>query len=146
MPGTLPCPDLSGLLDRSAEEEELFGNGGLAGVRMADDGKGASAADLLLVMLLHVSYLKKQIYRDIQDEQEKRILNILYIPVNQGCVVTQERRRVYLRLLQAIFTLPARKGQQKSSLPEEPVHGPRTTTFEDEGQSHTEEGQVVLDA
>ena len=38
--------DLAGELDRAAEQQELLGQRGLAGVRMRDDGEGAAALDL----------------------------------------------------------------------------------------------------
>jgi hypothetical protein len=38
--------DVTGELDRAAEQQELFGQRGLAGVRMRDDGEGAPAPDL----------------------------------------------------------------------------------------------------
>ena len=50
MAGGLARPHLARLLDGPAEEEELLGDGGLAGVRVADDGKGAAAVDFLLVV------------------------------------------------------------------------------------------------
>ena len=55
MAGTLPCPHFPCLLDGPAEEEELLGDGGLAGIRMTDDGEGAPAVDFLLIMYLHVT-------------------------------------------------------------------------------------------
>ena len=39
--------DASRRLDRAPVKEELFGQGGLARVRVRDDGKGAAAVDLL---------------------------------------------------------------------------------------------------
>jgi hypothetical protein len=38
--------DLAGELDRSAEQQELLGKRGLAGVRMGDDRKGSAPGDL----------------------------------------------------------------------------------------------------
>jgi hypothetical protein len=45
MPGGAPSLDRSGQVDRSTVEQQLFGEGGLAGVRMRDDRKGASVGD-----------------------------------------------------------------------------------------------------
>ena len=53
MAGALAGPDLAGLLDGAAEEEELFGDGGLAGIRVADDGEGSSFLYFLLVEQFH---------------------------------------------------------------------------------------------
>jgi hypothetical protein len=43
MPGGAFCLDGPGLLDCSAEKEQLFRQRGLAGVRMTDDTEGSSA-------------------------------------------------------------------------------------------------------
>ena len=49
-PGVLFALDLPGLGNGPAVEQELFGQGGLAGVRVADDGKGTPAIDFFLVL------------------------------------------------------------------------------------------------
>jgi hypothetical protein len=43
MPGRLAALDRTGHLDRAAEQQQLFGQRGLAGVRMGNDGEGAAA-------------------------------------------------------------------------------------------------------
>ena len=45
LPLTMP-----GLGDGPAVEQEFLGQGGLAGVRVADDGKGTPAIDFFLVL------------------------------------------------------------------------------------------------
>ena len=49
-PGVLFALDLPGLGNGPAVEQEFLGQGGLAGVRVADDGKGAPAIDFFLVL------------------------------------------------------------------------------------------------
>jgi hypothetical protein len=49
----LAGPDLPGHLDGPAKEEELFGNGCFAGIRVADNGKGAATINFLRVEFLH---------------------------------------------------------------------------------------------
>ena len=48
-PGVFLALDRAGLGDGSAVEQELFRQGGLAGVGVADDGEGAPALDLRFV-------------------------------------------------------------------------------------------------
>ncbi len=50
-------PHLTSLLDCAAEKEQFFSYGCLTRIRVADDGKGSSLFDLLLIMLFHVVYL-----------------------------------------------------------------------------------------
>ena len=45
--GALLALNAACLLDRAAVQQQLFGEGGLTGVRVADDRKGAPALDLL---------------------------------------------------------------------------------------------------
>ena len=49
-PGILFALDLPSLGNGPAVEQEFLGQGGLAGVRVADDGKGAPAIDFFLVL------------------------------------------------------------------------------------------------
>jgi hypothetical protein len=56
MAAALPGPDLSGLLDGAAEEQQLLGDGGLAGIGVADDGEGTATIYFILIKLLHYSY------------------------------------------------------------------------------------------
>jgi hypothetical protein len=46
----LDCP---GLLDGSAEKEELFRQRGFAGIRMTDDSECPSPADFFLSIFVH---------------------------------------------------------------------------------------------
>jgi hypothetical protein len=43
----------TGLLDRSAKQEEFLRQGGFAGIRMADNAKGPSAFNFVLIILIH---------------------------------------------------------------------------------------------
>jgi len=54
VPGRLAGTNLTRLLDSATEKEQLLRDGGLAGVRVTDDGKGAATVDLLLVVLFHI--------------------------------------------------------------------------------------------
>jgi len=53
MAGGILGLDRPGLLDGSAEKEQLFGQRGLAGIRMADDSKSPSAVYFFLSMMVH---------------------------------------------------------------------------------------------
>jgi hypothetical protein len=53
MSGGTPCLNSPGLLDRSAEKEQLFRQRGLAGIRMTDDAKGSSAVNFFLIVTVH---------------------------------------------------------------------------------------------
>ena len=44
----LAALDGAGHLDRAAEQQQLLGQRGLAGIRVGDDGKGAPTRDFLL--------------------------------------------------------------------------------------------------
>jgi hypothetical protein len=45
--------DRPGLLDGSAEKEQLFRQRGLAGIRMTYDSEGSSPADFFLSIIVH---------------------------------------------------------------------------------------------
>ena len=50
MTAALAGAHLAGLLDGAAEQQQLLGDGGLAGVRVADDGEGAPFVDFDLIV------------------------------------------------------------------------------------------------
>jgi hypothetical protein len=56
MAGGMLGLDRPGLLDGSAEKEQLFRQRGLAGIRMTDNSEGPSPADFFLSIIAH--YLK----------------------------------------------------------------------------------------
>ena len=53
MPGSLPGPDSTGLLDGATEKKKFFGQCGFAGIRMADNAKCTPPINFLLVMIAH---------------------------------------------------------------------------------------------
>ena len=58
VPGSLSGLDRTRLADRAAVEQQFFGQRRLAGVRVGDDGEGASARDLSLEFgMLHGIFL-----------------------------------------------------------------------------------------
>ncbi|HSM75524.1 MAG TPA: hypothetical protein VK852_12840 [Desulfobacterales bacterium] len=57
MAGGLAGLDGAGQLDGAAEKEQFFGQGGLAGVGVADDAEGAPPQDLFLLSFWQLSIL-----------------------------------------------------------------------------------------
>jgi hypothetical protein len=53
MSGGMPGFNSTGLLDRSAEQEEFLRQGGFTGIRMADNAKRPSAFNFVLIVLIH---------------------------------------------------------------------------------------------
>jgi hypothetical protein len=53
MPGGALCFDSPGLLDRSAEKEQLFRQCGFTGIGMTDDAEGSSAVNFFLIVTFH---------------------------------------------------------------------------------------------
>ena len=51
--------DRAGQVDGAAEEQELFGEGGLAGVGMADDAEGPAPGDFCFELLAHNGWGKR---------------------------------------------------------------------------------------
>jgi len=57
MAGGMLGLDRPGLLDGAAKKEQLFRQRGLAGIRVADDSEGPSAADFFLIIIFHLFIL-----------------------------------------------------------------------------------------
>ena len=77
--------DLAGKLDRAAEQQELLGQRGLAGVGMGDDRKRAPAPDLALKLIATLWLAPRLAFLRRRDRCQSLVVHVLAHDAGEFC-------------------------------------------------------------